>query len=488
MKNFVLILVVTIIYLSVVKVLAQEELQIAFDNATFYFDDNETKWELYYSTPDNMFTYSNNENSQLFEGKIAIKFTIKTNAGVFLEDEWIISNYVTSTSELQQRYVFGTKTYLLPPGQYDFEIYAFDENKPERRVKYTHQKIISKFEKNRVNQSEIQFASYLEKISDSPLKLDHSYMKYDYYVVPNPRAEFFGNEAPLLGIYEIYNSDVFSHDGIIRSYKIMDNTGTIVHYEVDTCKIISENILTNFSIPLDTLPSGVYYFSATASYPIAKPVDSVTSTKKFFYYNQYKPPVVKRYFTENELFEKSEFNAMTPEQTDLEVAMAMVIAREEEIYQARSLTDAKGKQRFLFKFWNSRNTDSTLAWNETLRIFRQNVDFANRFFAYGKNREGWKTERGRVLLNYGVPTQRDMHVNTGEERAYEEWFYENVQGGVHFYFVDLSNIGNFALVHSTAMNEPYNPGWFDRYVPASPDKRIERELQNERSTTNPYGN
>lgn len=465
---------------------SNENLQIAFDAATFNFDVNETRWELYCSTPDNMFTYIKSDDSDKLIGKITIMIKIKSVSGVAVEDKWTIGNVINSTNDLKQNYVFGAKAFLLQPGQYSVELNGFDEHNPQRKVSYNKDIIISKFERNRINQSEIQFASYLEEISKSPYELDAVYMKFDYYIIPNPRAEFYGDKSKLIGLYEVYNSELFAPNGFIRSYKILDNTGLELYYKRDTCNLSSETILTTFEIPMDTLPSGVYFLSTNTIYPLDNPVDSTVSSKKFFFYNQYKPPVSRKYFTENESFEKSEFNTMTPEKTDLELSMALVIAREEEIYQARSLTDTKAKQRFLFKYWAARKKDTLNSWNEELRKFRQNVDFANNFFAYGNNNQGWNTERGRVLLKYGIPTQRDMYLSDGVNRAYEEWFYENVQGGVYFYFVDLSYIGKYQLVHSTAMDEPYNPDWFNRYVPAGADRRIELDMQNQNRQNNQY--
>jgi len=86
-------------------------------------------------------------------------------------------------------------------------------------------------------------------------------------------------------------------------------------------------------------------------------------------------------------------------------------------------------------------------------------------------REGWRTERGRAIIKYGLPTQRDVYYKTSENRAYEEWFYGNIQGGIYFYFVDLSGYGNFIQVHSTAWGEPRNDNWYNEYViPNNPDR------------------
>jgi GWxTD domain-containing protein len=487
MKKITFLLVIILnILLNYKSSFSENELNIAMDASVFHFDENETKWEFYYSIPDNMFTYIADENGKL-NGKIAMKIVIKNDIMEIINEEWHVGISINSFNDLKKNYIFGIKNFYLQPGQYNIDLYAFDENAPDRKLNLYKDLIISKFENFRINQSEIVFASYLEKIADSKLELDHTYMRYDYYLVPNPRAEFFGNEAKLIGALEVYNTHKYAENGFTRSYKISDNAGYVLYYKKDTNKTSSETMLTTFNIPLDTLNSGVYYFTLTTNYPIDNPTDSVSSSKKFFYYNQHKPPVARRNFTENVMFENSEFNAMGPEQTDLEIEMTKVIANDEEIYQAKSLTDMKAKQRFLFKFWKVRDSDTNTLWNETLITFRRNAEFANKFFAYGKNLNGWKTERGKVLLKYGVPTQRDIKVSTGSERAYEEWFYENVQGGVYFYFVDVSSIGNHILVHSTAMDEPYNPYWYNRYVPSTQDLRMQQDLDRQRSV-NPYGN
>jgi hypothetical protein len=49
-------------------------------------------------------------------------------------------------------------------------------------------------------------------------------------------------------------------------------------------------------------------------------------------------------------------------------------------------------------------------------------------------------------------------------RPYESWFYAEIQGGVYFHFVDVRDINNHILVHSTAINEPRNDNWFNEFV------------------------
>jgi hypothetical protein len=62
---------------------------------------------------------------------------------------------------------------------------------------------------------------------------------------------------------------------------------------------------------------------------------------------------------------------------------------------------------------------------------------------------GWRTERGRTLLKYGFPTQRNIFPQRDAKVAAEEWFYSEIRGGVYFYFVDRLMNNTFILAHST---------------------------------------
>ena len=74
--------------------------------------------------------------------------------------------------------------------------------------------------------------------------------------------------------------------------------------------------------------------------------------------------------------------------------------------------------------------------------------------------EGWKTDRGRIYIVYGKSDDIERHPFESSTRAYEIWKYDNIQGGVIFVFVDLSNqSGDYTLVHSTARNELSDEDW-----------------------------
>jgi hypothetical protein len=49
-------------------------------------------------------------------------------------------------------------------------------------------------------------------------------------------------------------------------------------------------------------------------------------------------------------------------------------------------------------------------------------------------------------------------------RPYEIWFYAEIQGGATFNFVDMKDINNHILVHSTAIGELRNDNWYNEFA------------------------
>ena len=79
----------------------------------------------------------------------------------------------------------------------------------------------------------------------------------------------------------------------------------------------------------------------------------------------------------------------------------------------------------------------------------------------GRFREGWETDRGRVLLIYGHPDEIDRNAFGINKRTHEVWHYWDLedQGAVEFIFVDKRYLGDLQLVHSTARGEIFDADW-----------------------------
>ena len=104
--------------------------------------------------------------------------------------------------------------------------------------------------------------------------------------------------------------------------------------------------------------------------------------------------------------------------------------------------------------------------NERLDEFREMYKRAQTFYSSAAFRNGWKTDRGQALLRFGQPTQVEQFIQSIDAKPYEIWFYQHIQGGVYFYFVDWQLQQNHRLVHSTMIGQVREPNWYNLYAKA----------------------
>ncbi|RMG42915.1 MAG: GWxTD domain-containing protein, partial [Methanobacteriota archaeon] len=124
----------------------------------------------------------------------------------------------------------------------------------------------------------------------------------------------------------------------------------------------------------------------------------------------------------------------------------------ENIY--KSLDSVEKKRDLLFKFWYQQEKEHPGLREE----YYERVAYANEFYAFA-NVPGWKSDRGRVYIVYGKPTRVEQFPNGPNHRPFEIWYYDQLEGGSRFYFVDNTGFGDYRLVTSTYRGEVYDPGW-----------------------------
>lgn len=126
--------------------------------------------------------------------------------------------------------------------------------------------------------------------------------------------------------------------------------------------------------------------------------------------------------------------------TDIDLAIRQLkyVATSEE---TRRFRDALPEQReALFReFWRKRASDDGRAMMEE---YYYRVEYAIEKFS--THRTGWETDRGRIYILYGEPTDIERHPFEAGTRPYEIWFYANLSR--RFVFVDYTGFGDYTLV------------------------------------------
>lgn len=96
-------------------------------------------------------------------------------------------------------------------------------------------------------------------------------------------------------------------------------------------------------------------------------------------------------------------------------------------------------------FWRKRDPDTTSVYNPVMVEYYRRVDEAIRRFSTVKERDGYKTDRGRIYILNGPPTKIDRSVLPGQPSR-EIWTYDNI--GKQFVFTEKNKSGNYILTQT----------------------------------------
>ena len=122
-----------------------------------------------------------------------------------------------------------------------------------------------------------------------------------------------------------------------------------------------------------------------------------------------------------------------------------------------SLSNDEERDAFIENFWRRRNPDPDSPENSYREEHYRRIAYANEHFAAGK--PGWKTDRGRIYIEYGAPDSIDSHPGGGTyERPFDEgggetvtypfevWHYRYLPGigeNINLEFVDMCQCGDY---------------------------------------------
>jgi GWxTD domain-containing protein len=101
----------------------------------------------------------------------------------------------------------------------------------------------------------------------------------------------------------------------------------------------------------------------------------------------------------------------------------------------------------LERFWKKRDPTPATAFNEVMAQYYRRVDHSIRAFATLKQPDGSRTDRGRIYILYGQPTNVDRTLDPPSGR--EVWTYSRLKK--RFTFVDATKTGAYVLVSTDTL-------------------------------------
>ncbi len=112
----------------------------------------------------------------------------------------------------------------------------------------------------------------------------------------------------------------------------------------------------------------------------------------------------------------------------------------------RRLQTDEEREQFIDQFWLRRDPTPDTVENEYKDEHYRRLAYSNEHF--GSAIPGWKSDRGRIYINFGPPDEINSHTATGLQRPMEEWTYRKIEGvgnDVLLHFVDMTGVGIYYL-------------------------------------------
>jgi GWxTD domain-containing protein len=457
MKNKIFLLPV-IILLFYPKIFSQSSNYLFdFDYAQFGCDSVANSIEIYYSINQSGLTIKQLDTSKYVKCLLNINIKDSTTGNEVVDKQWQLKYPVDSALTSGERNLVGVLRFdKIPAGIYKCNVSVvdrFNEKNIKTITEFIH---IKPFMKELLALSDLQLASNIVPGSTDTSSI---FYKNTYGITPIPTL-VFGQKIPVVFYYfELYEKMLGDKNSKMNlNCKVLNSRNKLYYnYNVLVGRETTERALVG-RVPIVNYPTDSYLLKITL-------IDSsesraLTSIKKFFVYNP-GVKVVDTSTTQQSAVLGSSFGLLSNEECDDIFEKSKYIATRNEIDQYSRLGNEQAKRDFLYGFWKKHAENTEDQAGITYNEFMARVQESNDKFTCLKT-PGWKTDRGRVLIIYGEPSEIERYPNTMDYKPYEIWHYNDVQGGVTFDFADLFGFSDYILLNSTARGEYKDDNWQSR--------------------------
>lgn len=340
----------------------------------------------------------------------------------------------------------------LLPGAYTFTGFLIDRNDPD----HTEHKFERDIFVDPVSVSSVTLSTIDLLRSMRPSQTETSLTKLGFEMNPIVSNGILIDRDSLVVYAEAYNSDKFLETFYFASvYLTRANSSTGLDTYKRTIKVPARGLdLITTSFDISRLPSETYYVNIDL---YNRENQVVASTSERFYISnsriQDKPLLATA--------EDWGWFGLSEEQLNYYIPTLAYISTQTEKDFAKVLTTFEEKKTFFYNFWSKRKENPADNPAKEWKVYQAKVEYANEKFKT-VYRPGWKTDRGRVLLVYGVPNDLEQRMNENDRYPSEIWKYNRLgaQSNVTFIFYDPDGItGDWPLLHSDKIGENPNPRW-----------------------------
>ncbi|NVK64643.1 MAG: GWxTD domain-containing protein [Flavobacteriales bacterium] len=427
---------------------AQErQLRAYLDNKQFYAPEVGNYIEFHLQFIGHSINYKGKDDGLM--GDLAVRMTIKNSDSIVQQDAYRLETPFMKDSIVEDFY--DVRRFRLDPGSYQFELELMDLNSDNTPIT-TSQMLVVREMSDALSFSDIEVAEYASKGDGSS-----PFFKSGYDIIPR-LATFYPKELNTIPVYfELYNTNLLP-DSVFAVRQTVTNAAT--GQEIAELRQTSRHTtgpVIPFLRQLDIaqVPSGKYIASytllnrnmlelATESYEFERsndnPYDMNTADVVI-------DPAFQESITDDSVGYYLE--SLIPISSATGIKNILAVAKSRNGEEAR---------KHIQLYWMA--TDPNNMYESWIK-YKKQVQLVERVYA-NNFQEGFETDRGRVYLQYGAPTNIIKRDNSTSEYPFEIWVYNEIGkfSNKRFIFYNPDLVNNaYRLLHSDMVGELKNPGW-----------------------------
>ncbi|MFN6014768.1 MAG: GWxTD domain-containing protein, partial [Flavobacteriales bacterium] len=383
------------------------------------------------------------------QGELAISLQISDGEKIVASDAYRLQTPVMKDSIVDDFY--DVKSLEISQVRSVLSVELQDLNSDAKPVKASQPIMIEDLETS-ISASDIEAIEAASKGDENS-----SFFKSGYNMIPR-LSTFYPSQLSSIPVYiEFYNTDQLG-DSICGMKQMIINTETGAELSEQT--VYSKHRTTQVlpilrNVDISDVPTGKYALSYTL---ISKSMKELTTQSYLF---ERSNDIEVSWNLETMVTDPAFQASITNDSVTYYLESLIPISKPAEIKNIISTIKTKDvelQRRHIQAFWLQTSPGSAYdAWLH----YKGQVQLAERIYA-NNFQEGFETDRGRVYLQYGAPTNIVSRETSPTEYPYEIWQYNKI--GVFsnkrfvFYNPDLVN-NAYRLLHSDMVGELKNPSW-----------------------------
>ncbi|MBA3665139.1 MAG: GWxTD domain-containing protein [Bacteroidetes bacterium] len=356
--------------------------------------------------------------------------------------------------------------YSLPNGIYEIQITISDNYNPKQKPVHLRQKFVMAFHSDQIESSSIEVLESYKKAT-----VISGVTKSGFDLIPYNVNYFPEIQNDLLFYFETYNTDTIlgKNTPFVFYYYIEGADNLIKLNSYGAFKKQNASKVNPLLAKLDISKLGSGNYNLVIEIKDGKNI--IQHQKKYFFQRLNKAVDIVAMYGFNEKKSIAEYFGSCDNADTLKMFVECLWPISNGIDKERVINQAVKKdkdlmKKFIIDFWQRRAADSVSPlklWAE----YYKNVQQVMVLFKCGKQ-PGYYTERGRVYLQYGAPSQRSVQNADLNTFPYEIWQYYRLNDRSNgqffsnrkFVFVN-KNIADdcHTLIHSDTRGEIYNDRW-----------------------------